>query len=373
LFGHASEHVMSARSGMNAYKRLGKVVSHVADGLDAKIRHKDAKSTKTPIKVVLTGAAGNIGYAMCLLIGNGRLLGPNQPVDLRLLEIPGMEKKLEGTAMEIRDGAYPVIAKITCTTDAKVAFDDCEVALLVGAMPRKAGMLRSELMRRNASIFKAQGKAINKYANRNVKVLVVGNPANANAMVASHFAPDIPSSNFTALTRLDQNRAVSQLSTRLLCDVSKIKNVIVWGNHSKTMYPDVTRAYIEGPFGARTSISEAVSDDKWLRTKYLDTVRSRGAAVIKVRGSSSAASAANAACDHIRDWFLGSSEPVSMAVTSDGSYGIPKGIVCSFPVVCKGGWKFEIVKGLSIDSFSRAAMDATAKELVEQKNTALAQ
>ncbi|GAB5365062.1 hypothetical protein AAMO2058_001024200 [Amorphochlora amoebiformis] len=353
--------------------RISKIVEHIRKGNTTSGESHNVKGfvQKPPIRVCLTGAAGNIGYSLGLLIGNGRLLGPDQPIDLRLLEIPQMESKLKGVAMEIRDGAFPLISKLTCTSDPKVAFCDCELALLVGAFPRKKGMLRSELMQRNAAIFKKQGIALNKYADRNVKVVVVGNPANANAMVARAFGKDLNPDNFTALTRLDQNRAVSLLSSRLLCNVSAVRNVIVWGNHSKTMYPDVSRGYVLGPLGNKNSIREAVSDRKWLSSEFLHTVRSRGAAIIKARGSSSAASAANAVCDHVRDWFTGSNEPVSMGVPSDGSYGIPKGLIYSFPCKVSGGFKYEIIKGLQLDQDAEKALQHSANELLEQRKSAL--
>eukprot|EP00469_Lotharella_globosa_P013469 CAMPEP_0167784608 /NCGR_PEP_ID=MMETSP0111_2-20121227/7737_1 /TAXON_ID=91324 /ORGANISM="Lotharella globosa, Strain CCCM811" /LENGTH=375 /DNA_ID=CAMNT_0007675709 /DNA_START=11 /DNA_END=1138 /DNA_ORIENTATION=- len=339
-------------------QRISRIASHLLAGTAATPPSGDAK---TPVKVVVTGAAGRIGYSLLFFIGNGRLLGPDIPVDLRLLEIPGMEKKLEGIAMELRDGAFPIVKKLTATTDPSTAFDGCQIALLVGAMPRKGNMTRADLLKKNAGIFKAQGRLINKYADRDVKVLVVGNPANANAMVAAHYAPDIPKANFHALTRLDQNRAVSMLGEKLGCDASKIRNAIVWGNHSSTMYPDVNSGHVSTSSGTKP-LREAINDNKWLETSFLKAVRGRGSAIIKALGASSAASAANAACDHIRDWFLGTPQDkyVSMSVPSDGSYGVPEGIVFSFPCICKPGMKYEIVKGLHLDDYSKKLIKISA-------------
>ena len=351
--------------------RIAKIAGHISPSNSVSTSRTGGQS-KRPIKVVVTGAAGNIGYVLCFLIGNGRLLGPDQPIELRLLEIPPMKAKLRGVAMELGDGAFPCIKKLVPTVDAKTAFEGVEIALLVGAMPRKKGMLRADLLKKNAGIFKAQGAALNKYADRNVKVLVVGNPANTNAIVASTFAPDLPQRNFTAMTRLDQNRAMSMLSGRLSCDSASLKNIVIWGNHSKTMYPDVNQGYVMGPFGGKTPIREAVDDNKWLNSTFIKMVQQRGSEIIKARGASSAASAANAACDHIRDWFLGTrpGEWVAMAVPSDGSYGVPKGIVYSFPCTCKN-FEYKIVQGLSIDSMSQRLMTNTAEELLREKQDAL--
>ncbi len=273
---------------------------------------------------------------------------------------------------EINDGAFDCIKKLVPTTDIKTAFDGVDVAILVGAFPRKKGMLRADLLKRNANIFKTQGAALNKYASRNVKVVVVGNPANTNATVAATYAPDLPRKNFTAMTRLDQNRAMSMLATRLGCDTTSLKNVVIWGNHSKTMYPDVNHGYVVGAFNGKTPLREAVADSKWLNGPFIKTVQQRGSAIIKARGASSAASAANAACDHIRDWYFGTKpgQYVNMAVPSDGSYGVPKGIIYSFPCVTKN-FEYQIVQGLSIDPFSRKLMDATAAELLQEKKSAL--
>mmetsp|Transcript_30966 Transcript_30966/g.75505 ORF Transcript_30966/g.75505 Transcript_30966/m.75505 type:complete len:404 (-) Transcript_30966:155-1366(-) len=359
--------------------RLARIQHHLSpDGKTISMESKDASSKQeTPaMKVCVTGGAGNIGYVLSFLTGNGRLLGPNQPIELRLLEIPPMKEKVEGVAMELRDGAFPLLKKIIPTTDVKVAFEGCQVALLVGAMPRKKGMLRSELLQKNAGIFKAQGKALNDYADKNVKVLVVGNPANANAMVCAAYAPDLPTENITAMTRLDQNRAVSMLATRIGSDAKSIKNVVVWGNHSTTMYPDINYAFCVDSVGMKKPLSEAIDDTNWVRGQFLEDVRGRGSAIIKARGGSSVASAASAACDHIRDWFLGTAEKdtlVSMAVPSDGdAYGVPKGVVCSFPCLCLGNFKYKIVKDLRMNDFSKKALEATVAELVQQRKDALA-
>lgn len=334
--------------------------------------HLSSPESRTPIRVVVTGAAGNIAYAILFHIGAGRMFGPNQPVDLRLLDIPAMADKIKGVEMEINDCAFPLIASMTCTTEYAVAFDACEYALLVGAKPRGPGMERKDLLTANAAIFAGQGKAINQYADRNVKVVVVGNPANTNALIASVNAPDIPAANFTALTRLDMNRAMSQISVKTGLTIASLRNVIIWGNHSKTQYPDISHATAVVQ-GRVLPLRSLVGDDAWVQNEFLTTVQNRGGAIIKARGMSSAASAANAVVDHVRDWFLGTApgEVVSMGVPSDGSYGIPRGIVYSFPVRCFRGGRYEIVQGLSVDAFSRAKMDASTKELLEEKSQAL--
>jgi len=306
------------------------------------------------------------------MIGKGDLLGDNQPIDLVLLDIPGMEKGVEGLIMELNDCAFPIFTRIVGTTDYKTAFTDVEVALLIGARPRGPGMQRKDLLQANAQIFSGQGKALNSYASRNVKVLVVGNPANTNALICMLNAPDIPKTNFTAMTRLDQNRAVSLISARTNVATKNIKNIIIWGNHSSTQYPDVNNGVIvDYPQpGTLTPIRSVVNDNDYLNTNFIKTVQERGAAIINVRGKSSAASAAAAAVDHIRDWVLGTpkGEYVSMAVYSDGkSYGVPEGLIFSFPCICRDG-KYEIVKGLQLDSFSKGKLKATQDELIEERN-----
>ena len=320
--------------------------------------------TQTAKRVAVTGAAGQIGYALLFRIANGDLLGPDQPVILQLLEIPDekAQKALAGVIMELEDCAFPLLQGIVATGDPKVAFKDADVALLVGARPRGPGMERKDLLSANAQIFTAQGKALNEVASRDVKVLVVGNPANTNAYIAMKSAPDLPRENFTAMLRLDHNRAQSQLAAKTGTAVGDIEKLIVWGNHSPTMYPDYRFATVGG-----RSIKDAIADDGWNRDKFIPTVGKRGAAIIEARGLSSAASAANAAIDHVHDWLLGSDGKwVTMGVPSDGSYDIPKDIVYGFPVVTKAG-KYEIVKGLEIDAFSREKMNATLKELTEEQ------
>ncbi|MEU7479437.1 malate dehydrogenase [Lentzea sp. NPDC042327] len=317
--------------------------------------------TRTPVNVTVTGAAGQIGYALLFRIASGHLLGPDTPVNLRLLEITPALKAAEGTAMELDDCAFPLLKGITITDDAKTAFDGVNVALLVGARPRTKGMERGDLLEANGGIFKPQGEAINAGAADDVKVLVVGNPANTNALIAQQHAPDVPRERFTAMTRLDHNRALSQLAKKLGVAVTDIKNMTIWGNHSATQYPDLFHAEVGGKTAA-----EAVNDQAWLENDFIPTVAKRGAAIIEARGASSAASAANAAIDHIHDWVNGT-EWTSMAIPSDGSYGVPEGIISSFPVKCSGG-SYEIIQGLEIDEFSRARIDASVAELVEERD-----
>lgn len=328
-------------------------------------------AAKKPISVLVTGAAGQIAYSILFMIGQGRLFGPDQPIELRLLDIPQMTNALTGLEMELQDCAFPVLSKIVCTTDYKVAFENIEVALLIGARPRGPGMQRKDLLTANGAIFAGQGKALNQYASRQVKVCVVGNPANTNALIAAQNAPDLPKSAFTAMTRLDQNRAASQLATRLSVPVDNIKNVIIWGNHSKTQYPDVNQGFVENlpAPSLRTPIRTAVNNHAYLDAEFVTTVQERGAAIIKAREKSSAASAASSCVDHVRDWVLGTKkgEYVSMGVYSDGkSYGVPEGLVFSFPVQCvNGAW--EIVQGLQIDAASQKLLDVTTQELQEEK------
>ena len=350
--------------------RINNIISHLKTPTNS-LTSSECSFKKKPIIIVCTGAAGNIGYSLLFMIASGRMCGYDQPIELRLLDLPNMEKVLKGVEMELNDCAFPLLTKTVCTSDYKTAFTDCDVALLVGAKPRGPGMQRGDLLSQNAAIFKGQGQALNNYASRNVKVVVVGNPANTNAMIAMVNAPSIPRENFTALTRLDQNRAIAQLSMRLKTDVSSIKNVIIWGNHSKTQYPDINHAVVLSN-GSKKSIREAVKDDSYLNGSFIETVQDRGAAIIAARKLSSAASAANAVVDHMYSWLVGTApgEFVSMGVYSDGSYGAPKGVIYSFPVTCKNG-KWTIVQGLKIDDFSKKLMKITGDELVDEQKAAL--
>ena len=317
-----------------------------------------------PVNITVTGAAGNIGYALLFRIASGALLGPDQRVNLRLLEIPPAVKAAEGTAMELFDSAFPTLGSVDIFDDPKAAFEGANIAFLVGSMPRKAGMERADLLSANGGIFGPQGEALNAGAADDIKVLVVGNPANTNALIAASHAPDIPSSRFTAMTRLDHNRALAQLATKAGCHVTDIDKVTVWGNHSSTQYPDLTQATVKG-----APITDILADRAWVENDFIPTVAKRGAAIIDARGASSAASAASAAIDHVHDWVLGTSGSwTSSSVMSDGSYGVPEGIISSFPCTSENGeWK--IVQGLEIDDFSRAKIDASAAELVEEKST----
>jgi malate dehydrogenase len=318
---------------------------------------------KSPVNVAITGAAGQIGYALAFRVASGAMLGPDQPINLHLLEITPALGALQGVVMELNDCAFPTLNKIVATDDAKVAFKDCDVALLVGARPRGPGMERKDLLLANAQIFSAQGKALDAVANRNVRVLVVGNPANTNALIAQRNAPGLNQRNFTAMVRLDHNRALSQLAEKTGTHTTKINHVTIWGNHSATQYPDLHQATVDG----KSALS--LVDQKWYSETFIPVVQQRGAAIIKARGASSAASAASAAIDHIRDWVLGSNDGdwVSMGVPSDGSYGIPPGVIYGYPVTCKNG-EYQIVQGLSINEFSRQRMDATLKELLEERD-----
>ena len=318
----------------------------------------------TPVRVAVTGAAGQIGYSLLFRIASGTMLGPDTPIALNMLEITPALGALEGVRMELDDGAFPLLDSITCTDDADVAFGDVDVAILVGSMPRKAGMERADLLSANGGIFKPQGEALSRSAKKDVKVLVVGNPANTNALIAMSNAADLDNSRFTAMTRLDHNRAKSQLSTRLDVSVNDITKMTIWGNHSTTQYPDLYHCEVNGK-----NAHDAVGDHDWYVDTYIPTVAKRGAAIIDARGASSAASAASAAVDHVRDWTLGTPEGdwVSMSVPSDGSYGVPEGIISSFPCVCTNG-DYAIVQGLDIDEFSRTKIDATANELVEERD-----
>ncbi|AQW51482.1 MULTISPECIES: malate dehydrogenase [Streptomyces] len=319
--------------------------------------------TRTPVTVTVTGAAGQIGYALLFRIASGQLLGADVPVKLRLLEIPQGLKAAEGTAMELDDCAFPLLQGIDISDDPNVGFDGANVALLVGARPRTKGMERGDLLEANGGIFKPQGKAINDHAADDIKVLVVGNPANTNALIAQAAAPDVPAERFTAMTRLDHNRALSQLSKKTGVPVSEIKKLTIWGNHSATQYPDVFHAEVAGKNAA-----EVVNDEQWLADTFIPTVAKRGAAIIEARGASSAASAANAAIDHVHTWVNGTDADnwTSAGVVSDGSYGVPEGLISSFPVTAANG-KFEIVQGLDVNEFSRTRIDASVKELEEER------
>jgi malate dehydrogenase len=318
----------------------------------------------TPVRVAVTGAAGQIGYSLLFRIASGAMLGPEQPIVLQLLEITPALPALEGVAMELDDCAFPLLEGVVRTDDPDTAFGDADYALLVGAMPRKAGMERADLLSANGGIFRPQGKALSDSAQRDVKVLVVGNPANTNALIAQQNAPGLEPRQFTAMTRLDHNRAVSQLAQRTRVPVSSIRRMTIWGNHSTTQYPDLFHCEVDGK-----NAYELVGDHEWVDGTFIPTVAKRGAAIIEARGASSAASAANAAMDHIRDWALGTAEGdwVSMSVPSDGSYGVPEGLISSFPCVCTGG-EYEIVTGLDIDDYSRVKIDASAAELADERD-----
>jgi malate dehydrogenase len=313
-----------------------------------------------PVRIAVTGGAGQISYSLIFRIATGEMLGPDRPVILQLLEIPPAMDALNGVVMEINDCAFPLVRDVIATDRPEAAFKDADIALLVGARPRGKGMERSDLLQANAQIFSAQGKALNAAASRDVKVLVVGNPANTNALIASANAPDLDPRQFTAMTRLDHNRALAQLAQKTGRHVNDIEGMIIWGNHSATQYPDISHCKVSG-----TPAAELVGRD-WYRDEFIPTVQQRGAAIIQARGASSAASAASAAIDHIRDWVRGSDGIVSMAVPADGSYGIEPGVIYSYPVVCRNG-DFEIVRDLSIDDFSRQKMDATEAELREER------
>lgn len=315
-----------------------------------------------PVRVAITGAAGQIGYQLCFRIAAGDMLGPNQPVILQLLEITPALGALQGVVMELRDAAFPLLMDIVATDEAETAFRDTDYALLVGAKPRGPGMERKDLISENGKIFGPQGAAMNKVASRDIKVLVVGNPANTNALIARAAAPDLDPRNFTAMTRLDHNRALAQLADQTGTHHSDISNMVIWGNHSSTQYPDIRFAKVEG------RPAPQLVDQDWYRDRFIPDVQQRGAAIIKARGASSAASAASAAIDHIRNWALGTPEGdwVSMSVPADGSYGIESGVIYSYPCVCRNG-DYEIVQGLEVDDFSRERMDASAAELMEER------
>jgi malate dehydrogenase len=317
----------------------------------------------SPVKVTVTGAAGQIGYAILFRIAAGEMLGPNTPVELRLLEIPDALKAAEGTAMELDDCAFPLLHRVEITDDPTFAFDGVNIALLVGARPRGPGMERSDLLEANGAIFRPQGEAINAAAADDVRVLVVGNPANTNALIAASNAPDVPRERFPAMMRLDHNRAISQLANKLGVPVTSVKRMTTWGNHSPTQYPDLVNARVDGD-----SAWVRVDDEAWIADEYIPRVGKRGAEIIEARGASSAASAANAAIDHVRDWVLGTPDGdwVSMAVPTDGSYEIAEGVICGLPCTCEGG-EYSIVEGLEITEFSRRRVDASVVELNEER------
>ncbi len=322
-------------------------------------------ATKPPVRVAVTGAAGQIGYSLLFRIASGSMLGPDQPVVLQMLEITPALGALDGVGMELEDCAFPLLAGMVKTDDADTAFGDVDVALLVGAMPRKDGMERSDLLGANGGIFKPQGEALSRSAKKDVKVLVVGNPANTNALIAQQNAKDLDPGWFTAMTRLDHNRAVAQLANKAGVHNTSITRMTIWGNHSATQYPDVFHAQVDG----KPAFEAVGSDQAWLEGDFIPTVQQRGAAVIKARGLSSAASAANAAVDHVRTWVLGTAKDdwASMGIVSDGSYGVPEGIISSFPVTCTGG-EYSIVQGLDISDFSRARIDKSTGELAEERD-----
>jgi malate dehydrogenase len=317
---------------------------------------------KSPVNVAITGAAGQIGYALAFRIASGQMLGADQPINLHLLEITPALGALQGVVMELNDCAFPTLNKIVATDDAKVAFKDCDVAMLVGARPRGPGMERKDLLLANAQIFSAQGKALDAVAKRDVRVLVVGNPANTNALIAQRNAPGLNPANFTAMVRLDHNRAAAQLAEKTGQHVTKIQRVTIWGNHSSTQYPDLHHTLVDG----RAALS--LVDQQWYADTFIPVVQQRGAAIIKARGASSAASAASAAIDHVRNWVNGTADGdwVSMGVPSDGSYGVPAGVIFGYPVTCKNG-QYQIVQGLAISDFSRQRIDASHKELLEER------
>ena len=320
--------------------------------------------SKNPIRVAVTGAAGNIGYNLIVRIASGQLLGPDQPVILQMLEIPPAMGALEGVAMELDDCAFPLLDSMVLSDDPKVAFEGAEVAMLVGSRPRTKGMERQDLLEANGAIFTTQGKALNDHASDDLRVLVVGNPANTNCLIAMNNAPDVPDERFTAMMRLDHNRALSQAAAKLGVASTEVTRMTIWGNHSATQYPDLVHAEVNG-----ASVAATIGDQEWLEGQFIPTVQQRGAAIIEARGASSAASAANAAIDHVHDWVLGTpaNDWVSMGVPSDGSYGVPEGLIVGFPATCADG-QWSIVQGLEIDEFSRARMDASVGELAEERD-----
>jgi malate dehydrogenase len=318
---------------------------------------------KKPLTVTITGAAGNIGYALAFRVASGQMLGEDQPINLNLLEIPAAAAAVQGVVMELNDCAFPTLNRVTATSDATAGFKDCDFAMLVGARPRGPGMERKDLLLENARIFSAQGKALDAVASRGVRILVVGNPANTNSLIAQRNAPSLPPHHFTAMTRLDHNRGLAQLTEKTGAQLTDVRRLIIWGNHSATQYPDLHHATVAG----KPALS--VVDPAWFKDSFIPTVQQRGAAIIKARGTSSAASAAAAALDHMRDWMRGTpaGDWVSMGIPSDGSYGIPEGVIYSYPVTCKAG-EYAIVQGLNIDEFSREKMTITHRELSEERD-----
>lgn len=352
---------------MSAQGRVDTLMNHLNS---QKVIANPTSATKKPVTVVVTGACGNIAYSIIFMIAKGDMLGYDQPIELRLLDIPAFSANLDGVAMEIKDCAFPLVSNIVCTTDYTTAFKDADIALLIGAKPRGPGMDRADLLKANAAIFAGQGKAINDHAKKTIKVLVVGNPANTNALIAMKNAPSIPPTAFHAMTRLDFNRANAQVAEKLNVSAEKVKNVIIWGNHSNTMYPDVSSAVVvDYPNqGHVTPVAAAVNDKEWIAKTFVNTVALRGGAIIKARGKSSAASAAKAAVDHIHDWVIGTpkGEFVAMSVVSDGSYGVPPGLIFSFPCVAQNG-HYKIVQGIQLDEVAKAKIAANVKELEEEK------
>jgi len=316
---------------------------------------------KQPVRVAVTGGAGQIAYSLIFRIASGEMLGTDQPMILHLLEIPAALEALKGVVMELDDCAYPLLQDIVMTDDANTAFKDVDYALLVGATPRGPGMERSDLLKTNANIFKVQGAAINKFASRDIKVLIVGNPANTNAYITMHSAPDLQPSQFSSMMRLDHNRALAQLAAKTGVKVTAVKDIVVWGNHSATQYPDISHATVNG------QAAKSLVEQNWVVNDFIPAVQQRGAAIIKARGKSSAASAAMAAISQMRDWVIGTDEWTSMAIVSDGSYGITEGLIYSYPVTTKNG-EISIVQGLEIDEFSRARMTATQQELEQERD-----
>jgi len=355
---------------MQVNRRLEKIVSQLTTSTEPHLQSKC--SSVKPIRVVITGAAGQIGYALLPLIASGIMFGPSQSVILHLLEIDVAMKALHGVVMELVDSAFPLLAGIVPTSDSSIAFKDVDVCILVGAFPRKQGMERADLLGKNADIFEQQGKAIEKYASRNVKILVVGNPANTNCLILRQFTPSIPDKNFTALTRLDHHRAAAQIASKLNVPVSQVKNVTIWGNHSATQYPEANYSLIQAPGLPSKQVTQLI-DKSYLEGPFVPTVQKRGAEVIAARGLSSALSAAYAITAHVRDWWHGTlpGEWVSMGVLSDGSYDIPKGLIFSFPVTIQNG-QWEIVQGLQFNEFGKKAIKVTTVELLQERELAFA-
>lgn len=331
-------------------------------------------SSVEPLRVLVTGSAGQIAYSLLFSIANGDVFGKSQPIILHLLDIPMMMTSLSGVKLELEDCSLPLLHNVITTDSEEVAFKDIDVAILAGSMPRREGMERKDLLAANVKIFKSQGQALDKFAKKSVRVVVVGNPANTNCYVLSKFAPSIAPENFSCLTRLDHNRAKAQVALKLNITSDKVKNVIIWGNHSSTQFPDVKHATVELSDGKKHNAYEAIKDDNWIKNEFIPVVQKRGAAILAARKLSSAMSAAKAICDHMRDWWNGTKEDewVSMGVPSDGSYGIEKGLIYSFPVRVDKNKKWSIVQGLAIDDWSRGLMDKTCQELQEEKNDALA-